>query len=185
MADLLPPNATTMEKCIVEATADMVALDFDYTALSDPYRCPSALLPWLAWTWHVDTWDSGWSDRTKRNVINAAYEVHRKKGSVGAVKRALAAAGFQATIIERLGKRKYDGETLFDGRTYYGWADAWPLYRVVLTAPIRNDQVATVRAILAATAPARNELVSLEYQEAANLYDGRSSYDGAYNYGTV
>jgi len=186
MADrLLPPSASTLEVTIADVNAAMADLPVPIAALWTPETCPAALLPWLAWAYSVDTWDSNWSERTKRNVIAAAYNVHRLKGTVGSVKRALTAAGFPSTIVERLHRRTYNGEITYNGHFFHGWEKAWALYRVILQRPIRNDQVATVLAILATTAPARSHLASLEYQTAPNLYDGRSSYDGAYNHGTV
>ena len=39
----------------------------------------------------TDVWDDSWSEGVKRAVIKASLEVHRRKGTIGAVKRALAA----------------------------------------------------------------------------------------------
>jgi phage tail P2-like protein len=182
---LLPPSASDLERAIEAVNARMADLPVDFACLWHPYDCPAELLPWLAWSYSVDTWDSSWSERTKRNVIAQSYQIHRRKGTVGSVKRALAAAGFQASIVERLGDRKYNGEITYNGHFFHGWEDAWAMYRVILQQPIRNDQISVALAILASTAPARSQLLSLDYQQASNLYDGRSSYDGAYNYGTA
>lgn len=183
---LLPPNATLLERAVEAACAPLGDIPVPISTIWNPDTCPAALLPWLAWALSVDTWDSNWSEGTKRAVIAASYDVHRHKGSVWSVKEAIRAAGFETpTVLERLGGRTYNGEITHDGRFFHGWERAWALYRVILNRPIRNDQVATVRAILDATAPARSELLSLEFQAVANLYDGRSSYDGAYNHGSA
>lgn len=183
---LLPPNASALERAVEAACAAIGDIPVPLATLWDPWACPAPLLPWLAWAFSVDSWDASWSERTKRQVIDASYWVHKHKGTVGSIRRALIAAGFdQPRILDGLGGQRYDGKTTHDGRYFYGWELAWALYRVVLDKPIRNDQAVTLRAILADTAPARSELLSLEFQTVANLYDGRSSYDGAYNHGTA
>ncbi|MBO6805754.1 phage tail protein I [Thalassospira sp.] len=91
MTSLLPPNATTIEK-IIEATGSHVdKLDIVIDTLWDPYRCPAEFLPWLAWSFSVDTWDPEWAEQTKRNVIAESFDVHRHKGTRGAIRRALEA----------------------------------------------------------------------------------------------
>lgn len=185
MADrLLPPGSSPLENTLEQAQGGIDAVPVPLSTLFDPARCPAGLLPWLAWAVSVDVWDATWSERTKRQVIAQSVEVHRRKGSVGSVKRAIQAAGFDnPTIIERLHRRTYNGEIAYDGRFFHGWEKAWGFYRVILDRPIRNDKAAIVRAILASTAPARSHLLTLDFQIVPNLYDGRSSYDGAYNYG--
>lgn len=186
LKSLLPPSASALERAIEAATARIGDIPVLISRVWNPATCPAELLPWLAWALSVDTWDSSWSERTKRDVIASSYDVHRHKGSVWSIKEAIRAAGFQTpTVLERLGSRTYNGDIAHDGRFFHGWERAWALYRVLLDRPIRNDQVPTVRAILAATAPARSELLSLEFQTVANLYDGRSSHDGAYNHGSA
>lgn len=186
MASLLPSNATAQERNVEAATARIGELPVVIQDVWNPTACPAGLLPWLAWALSVDTWDSAWSERTKREVIARAVAVHRRKGSVWAVKEAIRAAGFETPVVqERLHRRSYNGEIAYDGRYFHAWARAWALYRVLLNRPIRNDQAATVRAILAETAPARSHLLSLDFQEVSNLYDGRVRYDGTYNHGVA
>lgn len=91
MTSILPPNATTLEK-IIEATSSHIdSLDVVIDALWDPYRCPAKLLPWLAWSFSVDTWDPAWPEAIKRRVIAESFDVHRLKGTRGAIRRALEA----------------------------------------------------------------------------------------------
>ena len=47
----------------------------------------------------TDVWDDSWSEGVKRAVIKASLEVHRRKGTIGAVKRALAAFEFEGVSI--------------------------------------------------------------------------------------
>ena len=90
---LLPPNASPQERDLSLATARAADL---YPKERDPIRetfniktCPSNLLPWLAWALGIENWDTGWTDAVKRNTIAAAFDIHRKKGTIGALRRAL------------------------------------------------------------------------------------------------
>ncbi|MBE0529541.1 MAG: phage tail protein I [Rhodospirillales bacterium] len=183
---LLPPNATALELALEGVAADRVeAIPVPIPTVNDAAQCPAPVLPFLAWGRSVDVYDASWSDATKRTVVGQAMALHRIKGTLQSVVAAIAAWGIEATVIERAGARRYDGAQAHDGRCLYGPANGWAMYRVILNRAIRNDQVAGLRRLLEMTAPKRCELLSLEYQEAANLYDGRSTYDGAYNHGVA
>lgn len=181
---LLPPNATQLERSIEAVNAAIEDIPVPIDTVLDPWRCPAALLPWLAWAFSVDTWDSSWSERTKREVIAASYQVHRTKGSVHSVKLAIeAATGQTPVILENLHRPRRDGSCRRNGHYWRGWQDAWPLYRVILTRPIRNDQAEAVLSILETTAPARSKLASIDYSQVAILRDGQASRNGDYNRG--
>lgn len=87
---ILPPNSTQTERAIERALRH----DIDLVPLSDllsPERCPADLLGWLAWALSVDEWDPAWPEARKRAVCAASFEVHRRKGTVAAMRQALAA----------------------------------------------------------------------------------------------
>lgn len=96
---LLPPNQTELEAAIANATESAVAPDV-IAKLWDAENCPADLLPWLAWALSVDDWDESWDEITQRNVIAASIEIHRKKGTVGAVLKALTSLGHEGKLIE-------------------------------------------------------------------------------------
>lgn len=101
--DLLPPYATDWERRAVWAGPDydvIVAAIDKLARLHDAQTCPVEYLPWLAWALSVDTWDADWPEATKRSVIAASWDVHRYKGTVFAVRRALEALDFEAHITE-------------------------------------------------------------------------------------
>ncbi|KAB1069261.1 phage tail protein I [Methylobacterium planeticum] len=100
--DLLPSGSTTLEQVLAdEKWIRASALDPDIIrTIVNPATCPSPLLPWLAWSFSVDVWDEAWSEATKRRVIAASPEVHRRKGTRLAVRLALDALGAQTTIRE-------------------------------------------------------------------------------------
>ncbi|MCB5198598.1 phage tail protein I [Loktanella sp. TSTF-M6] len=103
---LLPSNATTLDRAIEAATAVPDDLKFDIGRVGRVADCPADLLPWLAWAMSVDNWDATWSDGVKRAVIARSVEVHRRKGTRGAVIAALDAAGIDAVLEEWF---QYDG----------------------------------------------------------------------------
>lgn len=184
---LLPSNATALETAAelsIGTRIDAIEPDGIRT-IGDATVCPEAFLPFLAWARSVDVYDTSWSVQTRRDVIAAAMAVHRIKGTPQSLINALAAMGIAAAVEERVGARLYNGATRYDGIALHGPAGGWAMYRVILTTPLRNDQVAGVKTLLETTAPKRCELVSLDYTEVANLYDGRSIYDAAYNHGAA
>ena len=97
---LLPPSASPMEVALSRAMARLANVPPFCRQMWDPATCPPSHLPWLAWAVSVDEWDSAWSDAQKRGVIEASYQVHRHKGTVGAVRRALAALGYNTELSE-------------------------------------------------------------------------------------
>ena len=99
-AHLLPPSATHAEVAVSRAMSRLANVEPQCRQMWDPATCPPSHLPWLAWAFSVDEWDSGWTNTQKRAVINASYTVHRHKGTVGAVRRALAALGYDTELSE-------------------------------------------------------------------------------------
>jgi phage tail P2-like protein len=97
---LLPANATEAERAMEQATARIGNVPVPARYMWSPQNCPVALLPWLAWAFSVDTWDPLWTEAQKRAAIAASYGVHRQKGTVGAVRSALAALGMNLDIVE-------------------------------------------------------------------------------------
>ncbi|WP_018694443.1 phage tail protein I [Algicola sagamiensis] len=98
--NLLPSNATQQERAMVEATARVSDIPVALGKVWNPDHCPEALLPWLAWSLSVDEWDSQWPEHMKRAVIKQSARIHRHKGTVGAVRKALSALGVTVDFLE-------------------------------------------------------------------------------------
>lgn len=96
---LLPMNQTPLEAALARATVPRVSPDVIAT-LWDADRCPIRLLPWLAWALSVDEWDEIWDEATQRRVIAASIDIHRKKGTVAAVRAALTCLGHTGRLVE-------------------------------------------------------------------------------------
>lgn len=98
---LLAPNSLPAERALEQASAEIIqAVPLMIRAARTPQTCPTHLLPWLAWEYGVDTWNTDWSEQEKRNVIARAAYVHRHRGTRGAILRSLEDLPFQATLTE-------------------------------------------------------------------------------------
>lgn len=98
--DLLPSNATAQERAQSEAIARISSVPILVRESWNPATCPASLLPWLAWALSVDEWDTTWTEQEKRDVIQNSLLVHRHKGTIGAVRRALAPLGYLIDVVE-------------------------------------------------------------------------------------
>jgi phage tail P2-like protein len=105
MAELLPPNASALEKNLAKITA--INLPISLADHWRPEHCPKVLLPWLAWACAVDHWDSDWSEAIQRQTIADSIIIHRQKGTVAAIERVLNTLGVQAELEEWF---EYGGE---------------------------------------------------------------------------
>ncbi|WP_282338502.1 phage tail protein I [Pseudomonas sp. PS02288] len=185
--DLLPPNASPLIRDIAAGFAGITALPVLGRYVRNPGKCPSGLLPFLAWEMSVDEWNPAWADDVKRRVIAQSTTVHRHKGTLGAVRRALEAifVDIPFQIIEGAGAGFYDGSKRYNGLHYYGREGNWAKYSVLISRPITQAQAASVRRILAWIAPARCHLLALNFQQALNAYDGAIRYDNSYTHGVA
>ncbi|KAG0933541.1 hypothetical protein G6F31_016294 [Rhizopus arrhizus] len=91
-ANLLPANATRAERALARASVAR-PLPVDITALWDADRCPTALLPWLAWALSVDEWKAYWPEAATRARGRTAIAIQRRKGTAGSVRDVVAAFG--------------------------------------------------------------------------------------------
>ncbi|HDS5472730.1 TPA: phage tail protein I [Escherichia coli] len=147
----------------------------------------SSALPWLGEQFSLsgDGWELAESDDVRRMLIKAAIELHRYKGTPWSIREVIRRFGFgEVDLIEGTGRLSYDGNRSYNGLFVHGDAAAWAVYRVILKQPITNDQAAMLRQTLAAFAPARCHLASLEYQSVAICYNNTAIHDGSYNHGS-
>lgn len=181
---LLPPNATPLECAVEEVTT--VPLRILNATLWNPEEVPAELLPWLAHSLSVDTWESDWAESTKREVIRASVQVHRIKGTRASIRAAIRAAGFgEVVIVEGASAVRYDGTKSHNGAVLYGSTALWAEYSVFLARPITLRQAAQVRRLLSRVAPVRCRLALLDYREAAILEDGSIRHNGTYSHGAA
>ncbi len=97
---LLPPSATELERQLSLTAERATALPVTLRDEWSPARCPAHMLPWLAWAFGVETWDTSWTDAQKRGAIASSLAVKRMKGTIGAVVASIQGLGLDAKVIE-------------------------------------------------------------------------------------
>ncbi|MCP3788924.1 MULTISPECIES: phage tail protein I [Pseudomonas] len=97
---LLPDNAVPLERRTAEALQRIERVPVPIRDLMNPARCPTALLPYLAWAFSVDRWDSHWTEAAKRRAIHSSFAVHSCKGTIGALRRVVEPLGYLIEIVE-------------------------------------------------------------------------------------
>lgn len=190
MTSLLPPNSTATERALEAATAPGFDLPVEIASLSSPDTCPPQFLASLAWGLSVDSWDSNWTDARKREVIKASVEVHRRKGTVGSIKRALAAMGYGDAVLREGFAETQLGQERPLGR---GWRLAasghWADYAIDIQTLISRADADLLVARLAAVAPVRCRLRRISFAGVRHVL-GRDVWSlgasvplgGVYNY---
>ncbi|SCZ38201.1 MULTISPECIES: phage tail protein I [Pseudomonas] len=97
---LLPSNSTPLELQAAEALAQIQRVPIPLRTLYNPDKCPLPLLPYLAWSFSVDRWDSQWPESAKRSAIRSAYYIHSRKGTLGSLRRVVEPLGFAIEVVE-------------------------------------------------------------------------------------
>lgn len=187
---LLPPSATTLARAITQAAAPLAALPV--YRLWDPWACPAAALPALAWALSVDEWDDAWPEEVKRQVCADALPTHARKGTVDSVRQVLRsvglinpALGYTAHIVEGISAFVRNGTATHNGTRTRGETAEWAAYRVTLNRPITLAQAELARRQLEATAPARCTLDELNFTAVGWLRNGSRARNGTITYGAA
>ncbi len=97
---LLPTGSKKLEHLLAGASAKLEPIPVPFESIWNIDTAPDELLAALAYAFSVDEYNDLWSGETKREVIRQSLSVHQKKGTLGAVKRALSAMNYDAEIIE-------------------------------------------------------------------------------------
>lgn len=104
---ILPGNATPLERNLEKFPSRLSEAPDPIQRLWDAEECPEHILPYLAWALSVEEWQDSWSIEQRRQVVLDAIGVHRRKGTVGAVRKSLESLGFTTDLTEWF---EYDGE---------------------------------------------------------------------------
>lgn len=97
---LLPGNATPLERQAAQALAQIKRVPIPLRQLCNPNTCPADLLPYLAWSFSVDRWDSKWTEAAKRAAIRSSHYIHSRKGTIGALRRVVEPLGYLIEVLE-------------------------------------------------------------------------------------
>ena len=107
MTDLLPPNATALERALDGAAARAALVPAPLRELWSADDCPVGLLPWLAWALNVDYWRADWSPERRRENVKQSVSWHRSKATLGALQDALLRAGVRSVVSENPGGARH------------------------------------------------------------------------------
>ncbi len=162
MSELLPPNSTATERALAEAMGQIDALDVPVRSVWNADTIPAPLLPWLAWAWSVDEWDATWQTGQKRETVKRALAVQRKKGTIGAVKDALAALGIFVEVRE------------WFQQTPPGDPYTFTLYVEANQTPVSLEGIRTVTGVVNASKNLRSHLAEIRVRARteARVYVG-------------
>jgi phage tail P2-like protein len=97
---LLPPNATKLERALEAGTARISDVSAPIDTLVDPLKIAAEALPWLAYGFSVDYWETSWSEAMKRRAVAESIAQHKIKGTRASVDHVLARIDDIARVIE-------------------------------------------------------------------------------------
>jgi len=183
---LLPRTSTRLEQDLEQMgllAGDLGELDL--SIINDPYKCPPSMLSWLAYSRHVDNYEESWPEAKKRSVIAGAPEVHLIKGTVASIRDVIRFAGYgEIEIITRGFHWFYNGIRKFNSTIKYGENSklGWAQFIIKMKTQLSVEQAQIIRALVNSTAPARCELLEINYEQAI-VYNGLAVYDGKFSYG--
>lgn len=187
-ASLLPSNRSELMHATEQAGCQH--LDTNVIRRShNPDLCDEHWLPVIAFTKSIgrnEGWSLAESEEAKRNLLKNAAEIHRTRGTNHAIRVFFRSMGLgEVEILENVGYLRYDGTKTHDSTYIYGGDDnsTWATYKIKLNRLITVDQAELIREILGYIAPARDELISIDYQKAALRYNGEKTYNSQYNHG--
>lgn len=158
--ELLPPSATAQERAQSAAISRLSDVPVLVRESWNPDTCPASLLPWLAWAYSVDDWDAEWTEQEKRDVIKQSLYVHKKKGTISAIERALTPLGYLIDVEE--------------------WWETTPrgvpfTFKIVVgttTKPISDDTYPKIEQLVNSSKNERSQLtgITIKAEVSGNLY---------------
>ena len=189
---VLPSNSTALQHALARLTEqETAAIDWRVILQSkDPVVCDPKWLPWLAWENSIgdaEGWGFAETEAARRRVVADYVRRHQLKGTPAAIRGLFRDLDLgEVDILERAARLRWNGEALFDGRHIFGGGEGdWAKYAVVLKRVVSVRQGEIIKQILAEIAPARCELLYLDYRATALLWDGEIKFDGSYTFGAV
>lgn len=187
----LPPALASDERFKVLGQIALEAFQIDLSSLLVYLvdNVDASVLPYLAEQFSLigDGWELASTETAQRKMIKAAVEIHQHKGTPWAVKQVFVLLGLGDVDIDegRSGYRR-DGTMRRDGFPMRGERPAhWAEYRVRCHRLLSVHQAALARKLLANIAPARCQLIEIDFSSAALIRNGFARRDGSYTRGTV
>lgn len=169
MSSLLPSNSTAAERALAEAMAGLSDVPIVMRELWNADTIPYQALPWLAWAMSVDEWDVSWSEEQKRAVVKSALAVQRIKGTIGAVRKGLAALGIDVRVQE------------WFAQIPQGEPGTFKLWLTARQTPVNQAGIAAALAVVQSTKNLRSHLdeILISAASEARLHAGAASCIGS------
>ncbi|WP_447881925.1 phage tail protein I [Serratia fonticola] len=166
MSSLLPASASTLERLAATACADATNLAVPLRDLWNPDKCPGKFLPYLAWAFSVDRWDEKWSLAEKRKAVKDAFYIHRRKGTIAAIRIVIESMGYSMSIEE-----------------WWQVADPAGTFRLTIDVNdigITEEMVDELERVIGDTKPVSRHIaqISLSMKTIGNAYIGTVVCDG-------
>ncbi|WP_446891458.1 phage tail protein I [Aeromonas veronii] len=170
MPNLLPHSATELSRNLDQLAEQRLDQPLPHRHSWNPWLCRADLLGQLAWGLGVDNWDNLMTEQERRQACADAIHIHRLRGTVDSVERAIRAAGYEHIELEEgLPPVTHNGQLLRNGHELYGSGGRWAMYRANVTVGDHGTISAAgnrrLRRILEKTAPARCQLVGLRFSD--------------------
>ncbi|WP_432786954.1 hypothetical protein AAEX37_01015 [Oligella sp. MSHR50489EDL] len=191
MTKLLPRNTSVIERAIEAAINFDISIKADIDTIHRPFEAPKQFLPFIAWQRSIseeEGWNLAESEDAQRQLIDGSFVIHSTKGTVQSIHEIFTRLGFGSIqILENIGRLRRDGTYQYNGEMLHGGdhSSTWATYNIKLLFPVTNDQAANIRRLLDGIAPARSELVHLDYRYVAYRHNGMIDRTGIYNYGSA
>ncbi|CAI2535206.1 Bacteriophage P2-related tail formation protein [Serratia liquefaciens] len=166
MSSVLPPGSSALERRAAEACSVGMDLNVPLRDLWNPARCPVKFLPYLAWAFSVDRWDEDWPEAEKRKAVSDAFYIHRRKGTVAAIRRVIENMGYAMSIAE-----------------WWEVADPAGTFRLTIDVNdigITEEMVSELERLIGEAKSASRHIaqLSISTQTSGNIYAAASAFDG-------
>lgn len=180
--DVLDAYERLTRRLLEQDVRPVVVVDID--------RLPSSAFPHMAEQLSISdepAWELAETDAVKRNLLRYAFELHRYKGTIYAVRMVFRLLGLgEVDVLEGRGGRRRDGQTRRDGYGMRGDASVqWAVYRIVCYRLLTSAQADMARRMLASMVPARCALYDIDFTKAAVIRNGFARRDGTYSRGSA
>ncbi|MDC7787366.1 phage tail protein I [Rhodoplanes sp. TEM] len=114
--------------------------------LWDPWTCPAAQLPLLAWAWSVDIWNPAWPEHRKRQVIAESPAFHEAKTTVAGYRMAVGYVDAEF-VRARLPRHAFFVGAGPSEASHQAWLDGLPEIRIYTADyPVRYAPVPVLQA---------------------------------------
>ena len=190
LRSILPISASRLEVDLLDAFQEVLneyvlmtfgseeTLDIPIRHLWDAETCPPAFLPFLALAMSVDTDISVFSIDQQRALIRDSFEVHRRKGTIGSIKRLIDSLGWTLTSDGILEGYRDPTDITQIIRANGGWAQ----FSIHISNTIPTAQARAAAQFIQQLSPVSRRLYSFDFSGVPKYYDGGVNTEGDYTF---